>query len=338
MSAHRFSAIFPRLLTRHEQAQGKAAPEYAFSIEEVGAAEAPPTLKVIFGPAEDGDEVTLLGYRGRLYAEFDGQSYWSHGPRPEHGADAEQVRVLLKTDLTSFNNSLRSALSPGKPQYRLRQGPIVGDNPTAEVAEKAARFLFIDGRLHRMVEEPVWSVAFHDNADAASFCRAEVRVHINPSIHPASDCPINRLDVAQALVQVRVGRHRNCRAGEPLGGVEILDPGFAPAYDSFVAMTRAYGDDVARKIEPMLPELDRDCVEAFADIATGYATVETDGRMAADRFCGGMVRFYDRLTEDRRRVPADLRNWMREKVSFIRDRIVVEREIQAAAVPRPPGP
>lgn len=328
MTTHRFTVRIPD--TRRGRTGEEGILECAFSVADVADARAPRAVEVTYGPAEDGDTVVLRRHGGRLFAEWNGTRDWYHGPQQERGAEVDVFR-----EVHCGQAAVVSALMPPRVFHRQRTGTIAGDQPSVEVQRRADRLLFVDGRLHRAVEEPVWHVAFHGHT-GATWLRSEIRVTERPPLHPVLDFAMDRLDRAQEMAERRARRGRGCRTATPIGAVRILDPAFVPTYDPLMALARAHGDDLLRKLEPHLPDLDRDCVIAFADMADGYVALDTAGREAAVRFCEGMSRLYGTLSRDRRAVPSDLRNWMREKAPMIAERMAFELEAEPA--PALPGP
>jgi hypothetical protein len=330
MKRHSFTAAFPRLRNRREEVQGKPVPRFPVSISDVPATEAPPTLVVNYGSRDDDDAVTLRRYGGRLYVAFGGTNYWNDGPRQEIGASIEDVRALMEGPPNAFLN----ALSPSHSQYRNRQGPILGEDRSSEIASKAESFLFIDGRLHRRVEEPVWWTAYR-SSDAGAFARPEITIYTTPTLHPSLTVRFDRPEVATALVGLRHERRRECRIVESRGSVDVLDLSYVPSYDVMVAMARVYGESAVRKIEPELPHLDRGCAEAFATMCAGIAGLDERGHEAAVEFCDGFSDLCGRLLADRRRVPSDLRHWLKEKTQPLLQRVEIARAHEAEMPPAP---
>lgn len=328
-----FVLSVPKLRSRSEEAEGKRIPQFVVLIDDVSAEEAPIAMVVHYERVEDGEGVTLRRYRGRLFAEFDGKEYWAHGPRARTmGASPAMVRNLAEGAPSSFMN----IVSPVKSQYRNRQGPILGDDRAGEIAAKVSAFIFVDGRLHRAVQEPVWHISLSGYGGTYVACpRMEINAH--RYIHPSSTVRFDRPEVADALCRRLHGRHRDCRFLEPTGSVDVIDQSYEPTYDVMVAMAEAYGDDMLRKLEPELPNLDRGCADAFAKMAKGIAGLEQAGHVAAVEFCDGFHELCERLTADKRRIPSDLRNWVRERTSALKHRIEIARthETEAPASPQP---
>lgn len=332
MKAHSFIVSQPRLRSRRAENQGAAVPQFEISINEVHETEAPAVLTVTYGPYEDGDTVTLRRHGGRLFAEFDGRDYWSHGPRPCAGASPEGVQEMVARGVSS---GLLSALSLERLQYRNRRGSIIGDDRPGEMAAKAKAFLFVDGRLHRAVNEPVWEVSYQGYEDPA-LVRARISLRANETLHPSLTVRFDRPDVADALLRLQHGRRRNCRFGERMGSVTLIDQSYEPSFDVIMAMAEAYGENVLRKIEPELPSLDHGCAVAFATMAEGVAMLEQQGHAAALQFCDGFYDLHVRLSADRRSVPADLNHWLKEKTVALLHRIEIARAHEAAApAPQP---
>jgi hypothetical protein len=327
-----FVLSLPNLRSRSEQAQGKRSPQFQISIDDVSADEAPIAMVVYYGQREHGDGVALRRHGGRLFAEFDGKDYWANGPRARTvGASPAIVRNLAAGNPSAFLN----IVSPGKSQYRNRRGPIIGDD-RPEIAAKVAAFIFIDGRLHRAVEEPVWHATLAGYGGAFVAC-PKMEVNARISNHPSSTARFDRPEVADALCRQLHGRHRDCRFLEPLGSVDVIDPSYEPSYDVMVAMAEAYGDDILRKLEPELPNLDRGCADAFATMAKGFAALANDGHVAAVEFCDGFHKLCERLTADKRRVPSDLTNWVKGRTFALKHRIEIARihESETPALPQP---
>lgn len=329
----KFVLSIPKLRSRSEEAQGKRSPQFQISIDDVSADEAPIALVVNYERREDGDGVALRRHGGRLFAEFDGKDYWTNGPRARTvGASPAIVRDLAAGNPSAFMN----IVSPEKSQYRNRRGPIIGDDRAGEIAAKVAAFIFIDGRLHRAVEEPVWHITLAGYGGTFVAC-PKMEVNARISIRPCSTVRFDRPEVADVLCRRLHGRHRECRFLEPLGSVDVVDPSYEPSYDVMVAMAEAYGDDMLRKLEPELSNLDRGCADAFATMATGFAALERDGHAAAVEFCDGFHELCERLMADKRRIPSELRNWVRERTSALKHRIEIARthENEAPASPQP---
>ena len=332
MSGHEYSIELPRLLSRRQAADGAPVPAFSFAVPEIRKTQTVPALKVNYGPEEDGDEVVLRSWKGHLYVSWDGMDYWSHGPR---AAGPRAVTPERLPDLLGESGPLANLLSPEKPQHRLRRGPIPGADPAAEVRRNAEALVFVDGRLHRRVEEPTWFITMQ--GWEARFMRAQIGSHGAATRHPVWEVRFDRTDVAERLVAVRAAHHRDCRIAAPLGSVELLDPAYEPSFDVEVSIARVYGDDYLRKIEPALPGLDRGCVEAFAEMAEGFGALEAEGTEAARRFCDGLAAFCTRLAADRARIPPDLRNWVRERWPAMLERIAVAREMERGGPAPSPG-
>lgn len=334
MKVHSFFVSQPRLVNHRDLRQGAPVSQFEISIPDVREAEAPPALVVNYRPREDDDPVTLRRYGSQLFAESDGYDFWYHGPRRCIGASPETVQALATGEAVSV---FRSLVSVGKSQYRNRRGRILGDDRPGEIAAKAEAFLFVDGRLHRAVKEPVWEVSYLSYQDPPFTC-IELSRCVAHSSRPSLTVRFDRPDVAEALARLRFGKkRRDCQFVAPVGSVDVVDSTYEPSFDVFKAMAVAYGEDVLRRIEPVLPNLDHSCAVDFAMMAEGVAKLDQLGHVAALQFCDGFYDFACRLAADRCSVPSDLKHWLKGKMIDLLPRIEIARAYEAdvLATPRP---
>ena len=308
----------------------------AFEVPNIGASELSDALGVTL---PGGQRLALRQYHGRLYLPFAGLNGWYDHPRPEEGASPEAFRRCLAGQI---NEPIPSILVEHEPSFRVRaRAGVPKGHPdrAAAYTRKAAaeHFLFVEGRLHRRLLEPVWQL--EKGYEAPDYhARYGMKLKVHPSGYeriPTAQFRFDRQEAAGGFLRRLFARTRTATIDERfVGRVETIDPHFTLKDDEIVRCVQRHGQTFVILAERALGMLSDRSVSDWAAMRDDLAVVGSEGRAAAERFGEA----FERIVVEAKAGPKDsetIRNLAggRWYISEFLDRFAYEREIAAELLP-----
>lgn len=285
----------------------------------------------------DGTRLVLKQRHGRLYLPFDGDDGWYDRLRAEEGATPETFRGRAAVE---GNNPISQVLVEYADNVRVRTGLPKGhpDRATAFTRKAAMEhFLFVDGRLHRRLLEPVWQR--QRNYVAPNFnALFSMQLKVHPSGYeriPTEQFRFDRREAALAFLRRSFARTRAAELDDELvGEVEILGD-FEPRDDEVVRCVKRHGETFVRLSERALGTLSDDALSDWCTMRDELATIRQEGRAGADRFSEA----FGRIVAEAKSAPRDseaIRNLAsgRWYIDQFLDRIELERQFAPALAVR----
>lgn len=308
----------------------------SFDVPNVGASKLSDAIAVTL---PDRQRLVLRRYQGRLYLPFAGTSGWYDGLLAEEGANPEAFRRHLQGQI---NEPIPNVLIEHDPSFRIRArtGWPKGDPDRAAAYTRRAaveHFLFVDGRLHRRLLEPVWQLEKEYVApDYHANYRMKLKVH--PSGYeriPTGQFRFDRREAAAGFLRRLFARTRTATIDERLvGHIESVDPDFAPCDDEIVRCVQRHGATFVILAERALGILSDRSVSDWSSMREDLALVSSEGRSAAERFGEA----FERIVAEAKRGPQKneaIRNLVNGRwyISEFLDRFAFEREIAPVQTP-----
>jgi hypothetical protein len=308
--------------------------EVSFTIPAVEAEDLAPALAITY---PDGCRAVIHKHGDRLYMPFAGTVDW-------FGLISEEVG-MASGDLHQFLGAapkpvFQRMLFESKDHVRERVGWLKG-NPerVTTYTRKAATegLLFVAGRLHRRVLEPVWQLERQYTVPQFN-TELGMKLQVFPFDYARSPTKMFRFDRTDAaLGYLRAyARTRRVILNEALAGaVEILAP-FDPTEDEIVKCVECHGEAFLQVVEQALGVLSDRSVSDWRTMRKALANISSEGRPAADRFAEAL----GRVVEEARSVPKDseiIRNLAggRWQIDEFLHRFAFERDLAPSAAPRP---
>jgi hypothetical protein len=320
---------------RRARASGKRI-EVAFAIPAVGANELDPALAITY---PDGRRAVVHRHGDRLYMPFAGVIDWYGQVAEEEGVASENLHEFLGA---APKPVFQRMLFESTDHVRERVGLLKG-NPdrVAAYARKAASeaLLFVGGRLHRRVLEPVWQLERqYTRPDLnTELC---LKLQVFPFGHARSPTKMFRFDRPDAALGYLRAYARNRRAiiNETLAGAaEILAP-FDPTEDEIVRCVECHGETFVQMAERALGMLSDRSVSDWCTMRKAAANISSEGRPAAERFAEAL----GRIVKEAKSVSASkdseiIRNLAggRWQIDAFLNRFAFERDLAPLTAPRP---